>query len=267
MAKGEIQIELKEKLSKERIGETNYNFDNEFMIIIKYIDWKEVYVEFKNGYIAKTQYSHFKKGTVKNLLSPSVYNKGYSGVGKYKMYNDGKLSKIHITWNSMLKRCYDEKYKSEHHTYENCSVHTEWLNFQNFAEWYEKNYYEIEKQKMCLDKDILIKGNKVYSPETCIFVPERINTLFLKRDNARGNFPLGVREYNNKYRARCNYINENNELKRKELGTYNTPEDAFHLGYKPFKENYIKEMANKYKDRIPKELYDAMYRYVVEITD
>ena len=79
----------------------------------------------------------------------------------------------------------------------------EWLNFQNFAEWYEKNYYEIPGEIMCLDKDILIKRNKTYSPETCVFVSNRINNLFVKNDYNRGEYPIGVNLYKrtNKYRA------------------------------------------------------------------
>ena len=61
-----------------------------------------------------------------------------------------------------------------------CSVYEGWHNFQNFAKWYEDNYYEIEEEQMHLDKDILVKGNKVYSPDTCVFVPETINGLFVK---------------------------------------------------------------------------------------
>lgn len=120
---------------------------------------------------------------------------------------------------------------------------------------------------MCLDKDILVKGNKIYSPETCVFVPERINTLFIKKDNDRGVIPVGVRRVGNKYRARCNYIAIDNKNKRKELGTFDTPEDAFYKGYKLFKEDYIKEMAERYKDKIPENIYKALYRYEVEITD
>lgn len=115
------------------MGEINYNINGYHMIIYKYISWDEVYVKFENGYIAKTQYSHFKEGTVKNLLAPSVYNKGYYGVGNYGKVKDGKISKVYIHWHSMLKRCYDEKYKKENPTYKDCVVCDEWLNFQNFA--------------------------------------------------------------------------------------------------------------------------------------
>ena len=120
---------------------------------------------------------------------------------------------------------------------------------------------------MCLDKDILVKGNKVYSSETCIFVPQKINTLFENRKNCRGDCPIGV-TYDkdcNLYRARCNILN-NNKQKSKHLGRFKTKIEAF-KSYKIFKESYIKQMAEKYKEVIPVELYKAMYNWEVEITD
>ena len=116
---------------------------------------------------------------------------------------------------------------------------------------------------MCLDKDILVKGNKEYAPDKCIFVPKRINNLFINSKTVRGNYPIGVhhdKRYN-KYIARCNTSND-----RKYLGCYNTPEEAF-LAYKEFKEAYIKEVADEYKGCIPDRLYKAMYAWTVEEDD
>ena len=114
---------------------------------------------------------------------------------------------------------------------------------------------------MQLDKDILNKGNKIYSPNSCIFVPTRINQLFAKADALRGDFPIGVSRSGNKFRTRLHILNG-----EKYLGTFNTPEEAFYA-YKTFKEQYIKEVAEEYKDKIPQKLYEAMYKYEVEITD
>ena len=79
----------------------------------------------------------------------------------------------------MLERCYSQKTQEKHTTYKECSVSEEWYNFQNFAEWMDKNYNYETMQKWHLDKDILFKGNKIYSPERCAFVPQEINVLFL----------------------------------------------------------------------------------------
>ena len=115
---------------------------------------------------------------------------------------------------------------------------------------------------MCLDKDILVKGNKIYSPETCCFVPNEINVLFTKKEKDRGEYPIGVSIISNKYVARCGVGNSKN----KTIGSFKTPKEAFQA-YKQYKEQYIKKVADKYKCQIPNNLYKAMYSYQVEITD
>lgn len=117
---------------------------------------------------------------------------------------------------------------------------------------------------MGLDKDILNKGNKIYSPENCIFVPQSINNLFIKRQNNRGEYPIGVcyHKATNKFRASCNNANKEHVV----LGNFDNPIDAFNE-YKRFKEITIKKVADLYKDIIPEKLYVAMYKYEIEITD
>lgn len=119
---------------------------------------------------------------------------------------------------------------------------------------------------MELDKDILIKGNKIYSPNTCLIVPQRINLLFVKQQRKRGEYPIGVSwsTRSNKFHARCNSLDKNN--RQIELGYYSTIEDAFSV-YKDYKENYIKQVADEYKGIIPNKLYEAMYKYEVDIND
>ena len=167
----------------------------------------------------------------------------------------------------MLKRCYSGEYQKKEPTYKDCTVCKEWLNYSNFKKWYDDNYYEIDGERMALDKDILVKGNKTYSPETCVFVPQNINKLFIKSNKARGKYPIGVYKPNNanKYQVCCNIFN-NGKSKLKNLGYYNTIDDAFNA-YKEFKEANIKQIADYYKEKIPNKLYEAMYNYKVEITD
>ena len=137
------------------------------------------------------------------------------------------------------------------------------MNFQNFAEWYEENKYEVHGEKIHLDKDILIKGNKIYSPETCLLVPQRINDLFIKRGNDRGDSPIGVCNPNedNKYMVQCLQGN-----KSRFIGYYDDELEAFYA-YKTAKESYIKQVADDYKDKIPPIVYNALYNYEIEITD
>jgi len=229
------------------------------MTIVEYYRNDNMIVEFQNGYKIKVAYNNFEKGHVKNPYDKTIYNVGFVGESLYN-----SKDKIYKTWVSMYVRCYDKTELEKHLTYVGCSVCEEWHNFQNFIKWYHENIYEIENEKMCLDKDILLKGNKVYSPETCIFVPQNINTLFTKRDNDRGDLPIGVywHKREQKYRVQCN----NGGGKQVPLGSYNNIEEAFNV-YKIFKEKHIKQIADKYKDKIPYKLYEAMYRYEVNITD
>lgn len=205
-------------------------------------------------------------GKSKNPYAKNTMGVGYLGEGIYKTRENNKKTKYYTSWNRMINRCYNPKFHEKYPTYKDCIVDDEWLCFQNYAKWYEENYYEIEGEVMCLDKDILVKGNKIYSPETCIFVPNRINILFTKSNKSRGDLPIGVDELpSGRFRSHCSILNGN----KKELhtiGTYDTIQEAF-MHYKKFKENYIKQIADEYKDRIPKKLYDALYNYNVEITD
>lgn len=254
----------------DRVGEENYNNFGSKMIIINYRKRKDIDVCFpKYNWIAKNvRYDYFKEGKIKCPYERRTYGVGYLGEGKYKSRINNKKTKCYSAWKSMLQRCYDPKYHEKEPTYKNCKVRDEWLNFQNFAKWYYNNYYEIEGEIMHLDKDILVKGNKIYSAENCIFIPGRINTLFTKCDKVRGEYPIGVSLCKNgKYRAYCHVYNfKENKSKKIHLGVYNIPEQAFEV-YKEFKENYIKQVADYYKSKIPSKLYDTMYNYEVEITD
>jgi len=81
----------------------------------------------------------------------------------------------------MLKRCYNDVDLSRYPRYKRCKVEEEWFYLSNFSKWFNQNYYECGNEKMCLDKDILYKNNTIYSKDTCIFIPERINILFTKK--------------------------------------------------------------------------------------
>ena len=252
-----------------RIGETNTSNEGYEMEIIEYINAKNIFVEFQDEHKMKvhTTYGNFKNGNVKNSYHPNVCGVGYLGEGKYKAKENGKDTEVYKKWHDMLRRCYDPYYLDRHPTYRDCMVCEEWLNFQNFAKWYEENVYECDNEETHLDKDILIKGNKIYSTETCVLVPKRINSLFTKCNAIRGKYPIGVNWHKatNKFVAQCNVLDKENNRKV-HLGLYDSIEEAF-LAYKQFKEGYIKQIADEYKDLIPTKLYDALYRWEVEIDD
>lgn len=160
-------------------------------------------------------------------------------------------------WRAMMSRCYKTG-KSISPRYSGCAVSESWKNFSNFKIWYLSQYKEDGWQ---LDKDILIEGNKLYSEETCCVVPRQVNMLFAKTNKIRGDLQIGVSRNEDRFKA---YINKYGE--KIHLGTYDTPEEAF-LVYKRYKEEYIKEIANTYKDVIREDVYLAMIKYVVKIDD
>lgn len=253
---------------KDRTGEINYNKYGSKMTIIEYNGTKDIVVKFDNGdYTIRKTYGEFKNGSISNPYDKTVYDVGFMGEGNYKSLNDGEVNKYYSTWRRMMQRCYDGKFKIKNPTYKDAQVCEEWHNFQNFSQWFEKNYYEIDEQQMDLDKDILIKGNKVYSPETCVFVPHNINMIFVKCDKVRGNLPIGVL-YNkdcHDYECRLSKV-AINEKRVSLLGHFDNPIDAFYK-YKYEKEKYIKQVADKYKNQIPNNLYEAMCNWIVEIDD
>lgn len=159
----------------------------------------------------------------------------------------------------MISRCYC-KTSSSYKRYgaKGITVCKEWLNYQNYARWYTTN---CPDETWVVDKDILHKGNKQYSPETCCFAPNEINICFTKRESQRGDFPIGVREKDGCIIAQINYMG----IKR-HLGTFNTKEEAFD-SYKIAKEQCIRDYANKYKDKLAENVYNALLQYKVEITD
>ena len=250
-----------------RIGEISVNKHGTSLIIIEYNRKDDIIVEFQDDYQFKTKttYQHFKKGHVNNPYDKIVCNVGFIGEGKFSRTYD---KKIYNTWYSMIDRCYNPyvlNYKNP--TYQNCIVDKRFHCLQDFGKWYEENYYTIPGKIMCLDKDILIKGNRRYGPDTCIFVPLEINSLVVKSYRGKNKLPLGVcyHKEHNKYMSSCSTLI--NGVKRVvTIGYYNNPNDAFEA-YKEFKEKYIKMVADEYKDRIPEKLYEALYRYKIEIND
>jgi hypothetical protein len=254
----------------DRIGEKGINNFGSEMIITEYRKWNDIDAYFPQyDWVARNRaYCDFKKGNIKCPYEKRVFGVGYIGEGKYKVWENGKDTRVYNTWHSMLERCYSEKYKEKHPTYISCKVCEEWHNFQHFAEWFEENYYEVEGQRMHLDKDILVKHNKIYSPKTCIFAPDRINKLFVKRDNDRGDSVIGTTPTKNgKYVGQCSLLNpETGKSKQEYLGLYETQEKAFEV-YKYYKERNIKQIADYYKNQIPERLYNGLYNYEVEITD
>lgn len=194
----------------------------------------------------------------KENIKSKVYGIGFLGNGKYSV---GKDRAAYRTWSGILSRCYSEKTKERHKSYEGCIVCNEWLNFQNFAEFY---YGNIRENGWQIDKDILCKNNKIYSPQTCLIVPSEINKLFVKRKRHRGDLPIGVHYESSRGRYKASL--HDGSGKTKFLGRFHTAEEAFRA-YKEAKEKIIRRKALEYHGVISEKLFNALMNYQVEITD
>lgn len=177
----------------------------------------------------------------------------------YAKTRDELTRKAYRDWNNMLQRCYGKSNFPSKPAYKECVVCEEWHSFLKFREWFDENYIE----GCFLDKDVLIKGNKIYSPNTCSYIPSFINTLLLNCRSARGKYPIGAQKHKHGF---CVKLYKQGE--QHYIGFYKNEEDAF-LAYKKAKELYIQEVAQKYYDNgeITKRVYDALMKYEVEITD
>ena len=254
------------KKTEERLDATKLNNKGCLMKIIQYNNKRDILVEFQDEYkeIVHTNYYNFKVGKVKY---PSVCEVGIIG-NKYPICINNKNIKEYQTWTDMLKRVFKAKYP----TYQDATVCEEWLLYENFYEWLhsQENFEKwLNGERWALDKDILVKGNKVYSPETCCLVPHDVNTLFVKSEKTRGDYPMGVSKRSNRngYSAKIIYGRKNHKEK---ISSYQYPtiEEAFYA-YKESKEKYIKEIAKESYENgdITKKCYLAMMNYEVEITD
>jgi len=190
-----------------------------------------------------------------------VYGAGINDwSGKVKV--DGKMIMEYVLWKGVLQRCFDEKLKQKRPTYEGVTCSKEWLSLTKFIE-------DVSQMRgyglsgWALDKDILVKGNKLYNKDTCCFVPLEVNNLLTKRDNCRGEYPVGVyfEKASGKFKAQLR-ING----KKKFLGYFTSPIEAFQA-YKTAKEAHIKVVAEKWKDILDERVFQALMTYEVAIDD
>lgn len=240
----------------EHIGEENYNTYGTLMKVVEYIDSNNITVEFQDEYRFKknTQYVNFRTGRVKNPYDTIVFGVACLGSGKYGSWKDERNSKgTYKAWINMLQRCYVDMKGKYAAYYGIVKVCEEWLNFQNFAEWYESNYYDIPNERLHIDKDIKSSGCKLYSPDTCILIPQSINEVI--RNNYRktkdSDLPATIRRCNEGYTA---------TFKSENLGVYNTVDECLDI-YNNKKVNYIRELVEGYGDLLPKEVAETLLQW------
>lgn len=230
------------------------DYQGHSQITIRWFDYPCV----QNGIFAAA----LKKGTVKNPMQPSVCGVGFVGLGPHLVNISGVLTKEYTIWHSMLVRCYDEKSLKIRPSYLDKTVCEKWFNFQNFAGWC-KSQAGFDQEGWHLDKDGIVKNNKIYSPETCCFVPKELNSFFLVATSARGNYPLGVSFDHTKGKFSSSCSKDGKSLR---LGMFETAEEAF-FEYKVFKEYLARELSVKYFGLVDIRLINALNNYEVNIED
>lgn len=165
---------------------------------------------------------------------------------------------FYTRWTNMLQRCYSDSYQKKTPTYRGCSVCDEWKYFSKFKAWMITQDWEGNE----LDKDILVKGNKVYSPETCVFITRMVNSFVVERDASRGKYPIGVywSKHHEKYLARCQNPFTN---KYEYLGAFNDPQEA-HKAWLIKKHELANLLAGIQKDeRVAKALINKYESYTL----
>lgn len=185
-------------------------------------------------------------------LRVNPYGLGVNDANYLIRYTDNGKSfrcPFYFRWLNMLMRCYCDKFHKKEPTYIDCSVCDEWLTFSNFKAWMIKQDWQGKH----LDKDILVQGNKIYSPETCIFVTQEINKLLNVSKKSKNNYLVGVYKKGGKYVSRCR-----KGKSQVYLGIHETEIKA-HNAYKEYKSKLINELALNESD----PLKSALMRYAV----
>ena len=254
-------------VSKDCVGKVCKSLNSGDFKILKYNDSRNVEIQFlKTRYRKVAEMKEVRSGEVKDPYSPSVYGVGVVGTKYPPTINDVK-TKEYALWTNMLVRCYSDSSKKKRPTYEGCEVSDNFKSYEYFYEWCHKQIgfsNEGNENQFHLDKDLLIKGNKVYSEDTCVFIPAEINTLLIKCASTRGECLIGV-SWHKTRKAFVAKVNKS-KGKREYLGFFNTEIEAFNA-YKVAKESFVKEQANKFKSQIDERAYNALMNYEVEITD
>ena len=248
---------------KDCVGKVCKSLKSGDFKILKYNDAYNVDVQFlKTGFETRAQLGNIRNGEVKDLYSSSVHGVGILGTRHPSTIN-GVNTKEYEIWYSMLSRCYNDAYKKHRPTYEGCEVSDNFKYYEYFYEWCHSQV-GFGNQGWHLDKDLLVKGNKVYSEDSCVFIPQGVNSLLIKHEASRGEHLIGVCwcKRDKAFKAQIS----KNKGSPEHLGYFKTELEAF-KAYKQAKESFIKEQANKFKSQIDPRAYEALMNYEVEITD
>lgn len=231
-------------------------------LVLEYTNSRKILVRFlSTGNEAIVNIGNLSKGLVNDVMARNVQGVGFLGNGKYQCrvrgrtgskdgFRAGCRTLEYSFWETMMYRVYGSTKEEVMRVYKGVTVCDEWYNFQNFAEWCQtQECFEIGSH---LDKDLLVKGNKVYSPSTACFIPKHLNTALTGKKHTNTSGFTGVCKESEGFSSN---ITLNCQAVR--LGVFDTKEKAF-LIYKNVKESYIKTLAEVYKDKISQRAFEAL---------
>ena len=254
---------LNDVVYKDCVGKVCKSLNSGVFKILKYNGSKSVEIQFlKTGFETTAQLGDIKSGSIKDPYSPSVYGVGIVGT-KHPSKISGRNTKEYTLWRNMLQRCYSTILKKKHPTYKDCKLSDNFKSYEYFYEWCHSQI-GFGNEGWQLDKDLLVNGNKVYSENTCVFIPNEVNKILTKCTASRGEHPIGVC-WNKTKKSFVAHVGKN-KGKPEHLGYFKTEIEAF-KAYKQAKEAFVKEQANRWKGQIDDRAYNALMNYQVEITD
>lgn len=232
--------------------------------VLEYHHNRKVVVRFMdfNKHTCSVTLQALRNGFVTNPYSRNLFGVGYIGVGPHKTVDsEGKMTKTYNAWKNMLERCYYKARKIMNPSYEDAKSCDEWHCFQNFANWYH-NQNISDGLEWQLDKDLFGNGDKLYSPETCVLLPSRINVSiknmkvdcsFILPEYSETNLPVGV-SYHQKSKIFVSTAAIMNTGDKADIKYFKSPFDAFRW-YKKNKEAVVKYLAEQHKEVISLEVY------------
>lgn len=235
-----------------KVKDTKYAFGTQFptkssgvCTVIKYENARNIYVMFEDGTITKVTGGNLCSGSINNPNRPTVFGFGINDV-KLMDFTD----KRYVLWHSIIRRAYSEVYHKNKPSYEDVRVSEDWRRLSNFIKDIEKfpNFDMVVSENWELDKDVLGDGKKLYSKDTCCFIPRELNTLFT-RESTKG-LKTGV-SYNKRLGKFVSSINKGNGSKH--IGVFKT-EDEAHSVYCKEKQKHLDSLILKYDDKLPQNV-------------
>ena len=248
---------------KNSVGKTLPSKECGDVIILDKVNHDKLKIKFINtGFVDIVSIYRMRNGNIRDKSLPAVCGIGVLG-NKYPSWIDGKPTTEYKLWHRMLQRCNYDKFHENNPTYENCTVSDNFKDFTYFHEWCNKQI-GFGETDFALDKDLLVKGNKHYSEDTCVFIPIEVNSLLTNCGRKRGKYPVGV-SYHKHYNKFISSVSIQG-IRLAHLGCFDSAVEAFNV-YKQAKESIIKEQANRWKGWIDDRAYEALMNYEIDIND